>query len=119
MMDKTGALYFGASLYNLLIWFFPIFIVYLPSIKLTEIKYEFKNAPFNIFLLSLLNVAGYILQLRAFQIGEVTRIIPIVQLSTILTVLAGVFILKESENLNQKIIASLMAFVGVYFLAAL
>ncbi len=65
MMDKTGALYYGASLYNLLIWFFPIFIVYLPSIKLSEIKYEFKNSYLNIVLLSGLNVAGYILQLKA------------------------------------------------------
>ncbi|KKU23262.1 MAG: hypothetical protein UX34_C0013G0017, partial [Candidatus Woesebacteria bacterium GW2011_GWF1_46_13] len=55
-------------------------------------------------------------QLKALELQEATRVIPIVQTSTLTTVLAGVVLLNEKEHLVKKVIAGFTAFAGVYFL---
>ena len=63
-----------------------------------------------------LNVAGYLLQLKALEIGDATRVIPTVQTSTLLTVILGIVFLGEKEHSAKKIFAAIIALLGVYFL---
>ena len=67
-------------------------------------------------LLASLNVIGYLLNLKALEIAEATRVIPIVQTSTLFTVIFGILLLKERDNVPRKIIAGILAITGVYFL---
>lgn len=116
MLDKYGAHFFKAETYNIIIWIAPIFFIYFPQIKFKFIKQEFKTASWRIFLLAGLNVVGYYFQLKALSLTEATKVIPILQTGTILTVIAGVILLNERENMVRKIIAGLIAVAGVYFL---
>lgn len=116
MLDKLGTQFFNANTYNIFIWTVPIIFVYLPYIKLSEIRSELKIASWKIFLLSGLNVIGYLMQLKALETAEATRVIPIVQTSTLFTILMGIILLKEREHIPRKIIAGLMAIIGAYFL---
>ena len=116
LLDKLGAQYFNASTYNIFVWTIPIVFIYFPHIKIQEIISELKLASWKVFVLAGLNVIGYLMQLKAFEITEATRVIPIVQTSTLFTVLMGIVLLKEREHIPKKIIAGLMAVAGAYFL---
>jgi len=52
----------------------------------------------------------------ALQIGEVSRVVAVFQLSVIFTVLGGILILHERNRLTQKLIGTLLAVVGVFVL---
>lgn len=116
MLDKLGALYFNPSTYNIFVWTIPIIFIYFPHIKFEVIKNEFKVAGWKVILLAGLNVVGYLMQLKALEVAEATRVIPIVQTSTLFTVLLGIILLKEREYIPRKITAGIMAVAGAYFL---
>lgn len=116
MLDKSGVGYFNAITYNILMWTIPTLFIYLPGMKPEVIKKEFKLVSWKIFVLAGMNVAGYLMQLKALETADATRVIPIVQTSTLFTVLLGIIWLKERENIYKKIIAGIMAVAGVYFL---
>jgi uncharacterized membrane protein len=116
-LDKQGTVYFGAETYNILVWTVPIIFIYLPYVKVEDIIFESKNASWRIVVLAGLNVFGYLLQLKALEIHEASRVIPIVQTSTIFTVLAGTVFLKEREGVFRKVLAGILALVGVVLLS--
>ncbi|KKP62956.1 MAG: hypothetical protein UR56_C0003G0063 [Candidatus Roizmanbacteria bacterium GW2011_GWC2_34_23] len=115
-LDKKGVIFFSPETYNVLVWFFPLFVLYFPYLKFSDIKKEIKISSWKIALLSLFNVIGYFIQLKAQALADATRVIPIVQTSTLLTVIFGIFILKEKDNLFKKIFAGIIAIGGVFLL---
>lgn len=115
-LDKKGANYFNPDTYNLLVWILPIIVIFLPPVKISEIVKEIKISSWKLWLLAFLNVFGYYLNLKAQFLTEATKVIPIVQLSTIFTVIFGALFLNEKEHIMRKVFAGIMAIVGVYFL---
>lgn len=115
-LDKKGANFFNPETYNILGWTLPFIIIYFPSINIQEVKNEFKKFSWKIVLLAFFNFVGYYLTLKAYVLAEATKIIPIIQLSTLITVIAGVFLLKERSNLYKKILAGIIAVAGVFLL---
>ena len=77
---------------------------------------EVKLGSWKLFIIALLNVCGYFLQLKAVALQEASRVIPIVQTYTLFTILLGIFLLNERDNLAKKIIAGIIGFVGAYLL---
>jgi drug/metabolite transporter (DMT)-like permease len=116
MLDKKGTIYFSANNYVMLGWVLPVILIYLPYVKTKEIVYEFKRSNWKLALMSLLNVIGYYLQLKALELGDATRVIPIVQSSAVITVVLGIILLKETDFVGRKIVAGILAFIGSYFL---
>lgn len=115
-LDKKGIYYFNTETYNVFIWLLPFFVVYFPGVKFSDIKREIKINKWSLILLSFLNVFGYFLSLKAQSLAEATKVIPIIQTSTVLTVIFGIFILKEKNNLFKKILAGVIAVIGVFLL---
>lgn len=116
MLDKKGALYFNTGTYNLLAWSLPFVFIYFPYVKISHLKLEFKKSSWRLILMAVINVLAYVLQLKALTLQESSRIIPIVQTSTIFAVLIGIFLLKERSNLKRKIFAGILCILGVYLL---
>ncbi|VVA44240.1 conserved membrane hypothetical protein [Candidatus Roizmanbacteria bacterium] len=115
-LDKKGATFFNPEVYNLLLWVAPLIILYVPGIKLKEIKDQFKQFSWKIILLSFFNFIGFYLSLKAFILADATKVIPVIQLSTIITVIVGIFLLNERSNLFKKVLAGIIAVVGVFLL---
>jgi drug/metabolite transporter (DMT)-like permease len=115
-LDKKGAIFFNPEMYNILLWAVPFIVLYFPGIKIKEIKAEFKQFSWKIILLAFFNFVGFYLGLKAFLLAEATKVIPVIQATTLMTVIAGVFLLKERSNLAKKIIAGLIAVLGVFLL---
>jgi drug/metabolite transporter (DMT)-like permease len=69
-----------------------------------------------IFLAGFL-IASYTLFLnKSFQVGEISKIMPIYNSNFLLTVLGGVVLLNERTDLKKKFIGSLITLVGVIML---
>ena len=108
MLDKMGTRYFNANTYNIFAWCAPLLFIVFPGIDIKIIKKELRIASWKVF--------GYLFQLKALELSEATKIIPIIQTSTLFTVLAGILFLKERENVPRKLIAGVIAVVGVFLL---
>ncbi len=116
MLDKLGTQHFTADIYSIFIWTVPIILIYLPKIEFSEIVQEFKIASWKVFILAAVNVFGYLLQLKALELAEATKVIPIVQTYTLFTILFAVLFLNEKDHIYLKSIAGAMAFAGTYCL---
>lgn len=113
-LDKKGATFFNPDTYQILIWLIPLVVIYFPYVRLSEIKYEIRAGSWKVVILAFLNVVGYLLQLKAVEIADATKVIPVVQTSTLLTVFLGIVILGEKDDKFRKIIASIIALIGTY-----
>lgn len=116
MLDKKGTEYFNADTYSFILWTVPLVFIYLPKVELKKIKREFQLSSWRIVLLSFINVVGYLLQLKALALQEATRVIPIIQTTTLFVILLGIVILHERDHIYKKIIAGIIAVAGVYLL---
>jgi drug/metabolite transporter (DMT)-like permease len=116
LLDKKGAMYFSPITYNFFVWLLPLPIIFFPYIKIKDLVDEFKISSWKIIILSALNILGYMLQLKALEIQEATKVIPIIQTTALFTALFGILVLKERENIGRKIIAAIIALAGVFML---
>lgn len=68
-------------------------------------------------LIGVLYAISAIAIFQAYQVGRnAAQIAPLNQTSTLLTVLFGIIVLKERDNLLKKIAASIIAFIGIILL---
>lgn len=82
-----------------------------------RIKDELKLQKGSVLLAgALVGISLYFL-LKGFQTGEVSKVLPVHSLSLIFSVLAGIFFLGEKGKMLQKILGSILAFLGVFFLS--
>jgi drug/metabolite transporter (DMT)-like permease len=107
---------FSPQFYSLLIWILPLIFIYLPYIPKKDLRLEVSSGSWKIPLLAFFNVFGFFFQLKALSLADASRVIPLVSVSTILTVLGGIIILKEKSNLKNKIIAGIIVFIGILLL---
>ncbi|MFA6081392.1 MAG: DMT family transporter [Patescibacteria group bacterium] len=115
-LDKKGAIFFNPETYNILLWVVPFIVLYFPGIKIEEIKVEFKQFSWRIILLAFFNFVGFYFGLKAFILADATKVIPVIQTTTLMTVIAGIFLLKERSYLPKKILAGIIAIAGVFLL---
>lgn len=115
-LDKKGAIFFNPETYNILLWVVPFIVLYFPGIKIEEIKAEFKQFSWKIILLAFFNFVGFYLGLKAFILADATKVIPVIQTTTLMTVIVGIFLLKEKSHVSKKILAGVIAVLGVFLL---
>lgn len=117
VLDKKISGNFPLPLYAFFAYFPPnIFLYFFPKLKFNEIKNEFKSAGYKIFILAAVNVCGYFMLIKSYAFGEVSKISLLTSASTIITVLIGIFFLKEKTRLWQKILAAILVTIGVLLL---
>jgi drug/metabolite transporter (DMT)-like permease len=116
MFDKKGATAFSPNIYSAFVWSIGFLVVCFPKIPIQDVKNEFKQNWKKQFLLAALNVAGYNLQLKAFELGDATSVIPLLQICSLLTVLAGTVFLKEKGHFVKKMVAAILGLIGVSLL---
>lgn len=91
-----------------------ILISIFEKIKFSDIKEEYQNSNKKVIWITAISWSLSILvQLRAYQLGEVSIVAPLCALSVILNVIVGYFFLKEKDNILKKIIAALLILIGI------
>lgn len=115
-VDKKATEFFEPSLYALLMWTLPAIVIVLPSLSIKDVQKEFQNSGKGVLTMATLNVLGYYAQLKALSLADATIVMPIIQLSTLSTVGAGILFLHERDNIWRKCVAGILALLGAYFL---
>ncbi len=113
IFDKAGAENFSPALYSIIVWLTPIPFIIFPKLKFSQIKQEIHQSGKTIFVMSLINVIGYFLALKALEIGTAVTVVPMIQMYAIITVLFAAIFLKEREHLFLKCIAATIALIGL------
>src|SRR6266536_4246738 len=81
--------------------------------KGAELRYELKVQWKKILLNAAVMDASFFFLLKAFQLGNVPQVVALTASSTLLTALAGVVVLKEEKHTSLKIIAAVLATLGL------
>jgi drug/metabolite transporter (DMT)-like permease len=81
--------------------------------KRTQLRYELKVQWKKILLNAAVMDASFFFLLKAFQLGNVPQVVALTASSTLITALAGVVLLKEDKHIALKIIAAVLATVGL------
>jgi eukaryotic-like serine/threonine-protein kinase len=81
--------------------------------KRAELRYELKVQWKKILLNAGVMDASFFFLLKAFQLGNVPQVVALTASSTLITALAGVVVLREDKHTTLKIIAAVLATVGL------
>lgn len=89
-------------------------IMIFEKIKLSEIKNELINGNKKAIIITALSWGTMIVvQLRAYQLGNVTVIAPLCALTVMLNIIVGYLFLKEKDNLIRKIISAILIIISI------
>ena len=94
-----------------------ILIFIFERIKIKDIKEELNSIDKKMLLITSFSWAiMLILQLRAYQVGDVTIIAPLLGLTVILNVIVGYLFLGEKDNLVKKLIAAILVIISIFLI---
>ena len=113
IFDKAGAENFSPALYSIIVWLIPIPFIIFPKLRISHIKQEVRQSGTVIFWMSLINVIGYYLALKALEFGTAVQVVPMIQTYSIITVIFAAIFLKEREHLLLKFFAAILALIGI------
>jgi uncharacterized membrane protein len=115
--DKALVPYYGVALFAFLSFLSPgIFNLIFPRATLAELVQEVKQSGWILPISALFNVAGYAALLKAYSLGEASRVAPIATSTTPLVVLIGVVFLKERKLLKHKLLAAIVTGIAIYLM---
>ena len=106
---------FNLALYTFTTVFFPALIISLfAKLNIKKLKKEFKRYDNPRFILSGFCWALMLISsVRAYQLGNVTVVAPILTLTAILNTIYEYFVVKNRKNFKQKLVASILIIIGV------
>mgnify|MGYP004466368157 FL=1 len=107
--------YFNLALYTIFTVFTPsIIIAIVGKHSIKELKSEFKRYEKKNFLLAAFTwCLMLIASVRAYQLGNVTLIAPLLTLTSILNTMYEYFVCNNKSKFLQKVIASILIILGV------
>jgi drug/metabolite transporter (DMT)-like permease len=116
-IDKVVASVWGAVLYSAISSFSSsAFAMAVPPIKITAIKKQIKLITPMFIFLALINAVAYYYFMKAMTVGEVSKVVLVMTLNEILTIIGGVFFLKETSFWLEKIIAGIIVVSASFLL---
>ncbi len=112
LVDKFATAYFSTGTYAFLVYALPA-VMFAPFAlrRQTELKSIVNNKFSATLAAAVFAAASYYLILNAFKLAEASVVIPIAELSTLVTVAGGVLVLREKMEV-RKIAAAVIVIVG-------
>lgn len=112
-LDKIVSPFYPSSIYTLIIWSLPVFIIAFPKVSIKEIRNEWNIATWKVILAAISNVLAYFFLIKAFSLTEGSKVIMLYSTESIFVVIAAMVFLKETNNLPRKILATIIVFAGI------
>lgn len=120
IVDKFATNYFKPGMYSFLVYFIPALVLMPFALrKKKEIKSILKNTLAATISTILLGSAYYYLMLRAFKLTDASIVVPIIESSILIAVFSGIKYLKETKDILQKIISSIIVILGAIILSGI
>lgn len=118
IVDKNSLHSFGAETYSFLVYASPAVIigVFIPS-RIKEVKLFLKEKTLKLATLAVvLEALAYYFSVRALVTLDATVVFPLMQVTTIIAVIGGIVVFKETDRLTYKIIGTIVTIAGAVFL---
>jgi len=115
VIDKVASPYFPLFFYAMLIWMLPLAYIGYPT-SMLETKTAITQGSWKIPLLASLNALSLVLFVHALQLGEASRVIPVLATVSVTSVLGGIIILHERKDWPVKLAAGILVTIGVIIL---
>jgi len=115
VLDKLASPHFPLFFYAMVIWILPLAYIGIPA-KKSHITTAAKEGSWKIPLLASLNALSLVFFVRALQLGQVSNVIPVMATVSVATVIGGVVLLGERRAWQIKLLAGLLATIGVIVL---
>jgi len=118
LIDKTLLdTSFSPALYGAMVFGLSSFWIFLsiPN-RVEKIKAELKMQNEHLITVGMLLAISVFCVMKAFMIGEISRILPVLNVSLVFIVISGIIFFKERDNIVQKLIGAAIAFAGLFFL---
>lgn len=111
--DKYALGFFSIELYAFFVFLFPAatLALFTPN-KGGDVKDLWKAHKWGVLAVSLLMIVAYYAVLKVYSSFPISVAYPLLQLSTVVTVMCGIFFLKERDHLGQKVIATFLVIAG-------
>lgn len=116
VFDKPASVGIPANLYSVALWGLSLIIVAIPSLSTKQLTNELRIGGWKVALTALINVVGFVLYVKALALADLSLVTPVTSSAGTLTVLAGIFILKEKSFMRRKIIAGALMLLGILLL---
>lgn len=118
LLDAANSANFSVSLYCFIEYFVAGLMMWgMAKVSWQEMKLELKDNWKLQAIMCTVSAVGYYLMIKAYPLADKTVIIPINNLYSIMVVLMGILLLKESNHIERKIIAAILAFGGAVLLS--
>jgi len=122
LIDKYAMNFFNVETYLV-----PVYLMSPLLLTALMVKRDYRHHLKNIFkrsliptiLTSILSVGYYYLILYAFKYAEASVVVPIAELSILISVIGGIIFLKERENMAQKIVATVILIMGAILVSGI
>lgn len=117
VLDKYALSFFAVGFYGFAMYLIPtaVYSFFLRG-RRESVRQAFVLKWKGMIAGSVIAALTYYAILKLFTLVEVTLVYPFLQLTTLLTVLGAIVILKEQEHVGQRLIAALLAVVGLIIL---
>ncbi len=117
-IDRKVSQNFSSTLtYVTILWFFQALACYLPYVSFKKVQAEYSAQKLRIPILAAINLLALFCIISALKLAPATQVMPIANSNIIFITLAGTVFLNERERTPIKIIASLIAFAGLYLIS--
>jgi drug/metabolite transporter (DMT)-like permease len=118
IVDKTALKYWNVPSYAFFAFFIPGMIMGGFTISRKDKFMKLVRAKSNYLIIAaFLGLISYYTMYWAYQLTDVSNVFPIIQISSLVTVLGGIVILRERGDIMQKIIATAIMIVGALFVS--
>ncbi len=110
--DRFALNYFPIFAYSFLVYFIPMLMVAPLAVRnKAHVKKLFLRNKLPLLFAALLGASGYYLQLAAYKLTEVSNVIPVIELSVLVSVSGGYIFHKEKE-LKPRLAGALFMLAG-------
>ncbi len=118
IVDKAASVSFAPSTYGFLIYLLPgVLIAVWMRNRRAKIRELFQTKGKWVVLVSLLGTLSYYYQLRAYQTLDASLVATFLELSVVVSVIGGIFLLKENKNIARKLLGAAAAITGAILVA--
>jgi len=118
LVDKVALTYWNTASYSFIIYLVPSLIIggfaqrrKEKLVKVLKARYLF------IILAGFLEFVYFFTRLLAFSLTDLSNVGPILRLSTLVTVVCGIILLKERQRIGEKIFSATLMIVGAIVIA--
>jgi drug/metabolite transporter (DMT)-like permease len=117
IIDKASLHYFNPNFYAFITYLVPgLILLCFARKRLPEIKHLLKTKLWIALMGTVFSSLGYYFTLKVYSALNITIAYPILQLGVIFTIIAGIWFLKEKENMTLRILGTVITLAGVILL---